>query len=108
MRGDRVVRYFNIFYSRIKFNHSVHAKPQLSCRDGCRLGRVRGSIPVASNRDFDLCRWVKPEFANHSLALHMDMNWLVAIKTVEIEPIRTRNSFNGGHNVSLRVVYHCI
>lgn len=44
------------------------------------------------------CR-IEPEFTEHVFALHMHVNWFVAVETVEEEPIRTRDSFDGGHIV---------
>lgn len=46
------------------------------------------------------CCRIEPEFTEHVFALHMDMDRFMAVETVEEKPIGSRNSFDGGHNVS--------
>jgi hypothetical protein len=40
---------------------------------------------------------LEPEFAGHALPFHMNMNRLVAIEAIEIEPILSGNIFDRRH-----------
>jgi hypothetical protein len=65
-------------------------------QNGSKMGQDDSAnhiqLPGAEAVTASKLQWLKPELAVPVLALHMNVRWLVAVKTREEEPVRSRNA----------------
>jgi hypothetical protein len=73
--------------------HSVHAKPPKSCSNRTQRSVELRSTLWGKSLFFAQRDWFEPKFADQLFPLEMDMLWLVTIKTIKEQAVRTLNIF---------------